>query len=137
MLLLIMILHPNLNIWILICILSSRHLFNLLLVVNAPHRTVLEVFPHTALQEHILNTRIEYKSSDISLAVAMDYTSQTSGIVASCSSSSDCACLSIYGQVLKLVHNMPALMTYYRLFHNSGNVLSVSVLAPATIPSVL
>jgi len=28
---------------------SSRHLFNLM-VVNAPHRTVLEVFPHTALR---------------------------------------------------------------------------------------
>jgi len=35
-----------------------------LLVVNAPHRTVLEVCPHTALQEHILNARIEYMSTN-------------------------------------------------------------------------
>jgi len=45
------------------------------LVVNAPHRPGLEDFPHPALQEHILNARIEYKSNGISLVTAMDYTS--------------------------------------------------------------
>ncbi|MEA1963911.1 MAG: hypothetical protein U9O41_02150, partial [Candidatus Aerophobetes bacterium] len=36
--------------------------YNLLGLINVPHRTGLEAFPHPALQEHILNARIEYKS---------------------------------------------------------------------------
>jgi len=42
--------------------------------LDIPHRTGLVGLPHPALQEHILNTRIEYRLGDISLVTAKDYT---------------------------------------------------------------
>jgi hypothetical protein len=43
------------------------------LAIGFPHRTVLVDFPHTALQGYILNTRIEYRSGDVSLVQARGY----------------------------------------------------------------
>ena len=67
------------------------------------HTTVLEVFPHTALREHILIARIEYMLPDISSVTARSYASRISGIAPSYNSSSDYAGLSIYGQALRLL----------------------------------
>jgi hypothetical protein len=39
------------------------------LAIGFPHRTALVDFPHTALQGYILNTRIGYRSGDISFIV--------------------------------------------------------------------
>ena len=97
---------------------------------------MLEVCPHTALQEHILNARIEYMSSDISSITARGYTSRISGIVSSYNSSSDHASLSIYGQALRPWCRILSLMAYYRLFHSSGSVQTTLTSTPATTLSV-
>lgn len=66
----------------------------------------------------------------------MCYTSRSLGIVSIYNSSSDYACLSIYGQVLKFVSNMSAFVAYSRLFHSSGSVHITLTSAPATTLSV-
>jgi len=105
--------------------------------LDIPHRTGLVGLPHPALQEHILNARIEYRSDDISLVMAKDCTLRSSGTASSCSFSSDCACLSIYAQASSFGYRMPALLAYCHLCHSSDSVRLVYFLILATIALVL